>query len=89
MIVIDLPIISSAVYPKTRSAAWFHEVTIPFRSLLMMASSEDSTMAASRRVAAGLEGSAIRKLIVRLQPAGNVQTRSAEVVVGAGRVSCQ
>ena len=45
----DVPIISSAVYPNMRSAAWFHDRTIPFKSLLTMASSDDSTMAARRR----------------------------------------
>ena len=47
-------------------------------------------MAASRRVAAGLEGSAIRELIVRSQGAARIETGSAEVVVrGAGRAPCQ
>ncbi len=46
---IDLPMISAAWYPKRRVAAGFHEVTMPSGVLLMMASSEDSTMAAPPR----------------------------------------
>ena len=45
---IDCPIASVSVYPKIRSAAAFHEVIVPVRSLLMMASSEEATMAARR-----------------------------------------
>src|SRR5688572_24433741 len=45
---IERPIISSAVYPNMRSAAGFHDWTMPFRSLLMIASSEYWTIAASR-----------------------------------------
>jgi len=43
----DWPIISSAVYPNIRLAAAFQLVTTPCRFLLMMASSEDSTIATS------------------------------------------
>ncbi len=43
---IDAPIISSAVKPNSCSAALFHEVTMPSRVLLTIASSEDATMAA-------------------------------------------
>jgi hypothetical protein len=46
---IDLPIISSAVYPKMRSAPKFQLVMILFKSLPMIASSDEATMAASRR----------------------------------------
>ena len=42
------PTISSAVYPYRAWAPEFHAVTVPSRALLMMASSEDSTTAASR-----------------------------------------
>ena len=45
-VTIDLPIISSAVYPKIRCAPGFHEVTTPFKSLLIIASSDDATRAA-------------------------------------------
>ncbi len=48
IIKIDLPIISSAVYPKIRSADRFQDRTIPFRSLLTIASSDDSTIADRR-----------------------------------------
>ena len=43
------PIISAAVYPKMRSAPLFQLVTMPSKSLLTMASSEDSIMAARER----------------------------------------
>ena len=46
---IDWPIISSAEYPKIRSAALFQLMTILWRSLLTMASSEESTMASYNR----------------------------------------
>src|SRR3954468_11324980 len=42
---IDWPIISSAEYPKMRSAALFQLMTMLWRFLLMMASSEESTIA--------------------------------------------
>ena len=42
---IGLPIISAAVYPKIRSAAGFQLRTMPLRSLLTIASSEDSMIA--------------------------------------------
>src|ERR1017187_113615 len=45
---IEVPIISSAEYPKIFAAPLFQVVTILFRSLLIMASSEDSTIAARR-----------------------------------------
>src|SRR5437868_2449093 len=44
--VIDAPIISSAVNPNIRSAAGFHDVTMPFKSLLTIASSDEATSAA-------------------------------------------
>src|SRR5712671_3987701 len=46
---IDCPIMSAAVQPNILSAARFHDVTMPSRSLLMMASSDESTMAARSR----------------------------------------
>ena len=46
---IEVPIISSAVYPKMRSAPEFQLVMILFKSLPMIASSDEATMAASRR----------------------------------------
>ena len=45
---IGRPMISAAVYPKRRSAAGFHEVMMPLRLLLMIASSDDSTIASER-----------------------------------------
>ena len=47
----DIPTISSAEYPKIFSAPLFQLVIMPLRSLPIMASSENSTMAASRREA--------------------------------------
>src|ERR1051325_4256505 len=52
-IVIDLPTASSAVYPNRSSAPLFQDVMMPFRSLLTIASSDDSTMAASLSVGSG------------------------------------
>src|SRR5579864_8902703 len=49
--VTGFPIISSALYPNSFSALRFQLVIIPFRSLLAMASSEDSTIAARRSAA--------------------------------------
>ena len=46
--VIERPSISAAGYPNIRSAPAFHEVTTPASVLPMMASSEESTMDASR-----------------------------------------
>ena len=46
--VMGWPIASAAVQPNIRSAAGFHEVITPFRVLLTITSSDDSTMAASR-----------------------------------------
>src|SRR5882724_7678566 len=43
------PIISSALYPNSLSALLFQLVIVPSRSLLAIASSEDSMIAASRR----------------------------------------
>src|SRR5262245_4415820 len=43
---IEPPIISSALQPKSRSAAAFQEVTVPSSVLLTMASSDESMMAA-------------------------------------------
>ena len=48
---IDLPTASPDVKPNIRSAALFHDVMMPFRSLLIIASSEESTMAESRKAA--------------------------------------
>ncbi len=42
-----MPIISSGEYPKTRVAALFQLVMMPFKSLLKITSSEDATIAAS------------------------------------------
>ena len=42
---IGLPIVSAAVYPNRRSAPSFQLVMMPLRSLLMMASSDESTIA--------------------------------------------
>ncbi len=44
--VMDWPTISSAGYPKIRSAPSFQLVTMPHKSLPIMASSENSTIAA-------------------------------------------
>ena len=54
---IDSPIISSAEYPKVRSAPLFQLMTMLWRSLLTMASSEESTIAvksSSVEIKAGL-----------------------------------
>src|SRR5262245_11315032 len=44
---IDCPIASSGVYPNNRAAPAFHERICPSSVLLTMASSDDSTIAAS------------------------------------------
>jgi hypothetical protein len=44
---IDWPIASGAAYPNIRSAAGFHERMVPWRFLLMIASSAESTSALS------------------------------------------
>src|ERR1041384_4889449 len=44
---------SAAVYPNNSSAPRFQDVMMPFRSLLTIASSDDSTIAASRSVGSG------------------------------------
>ena len=44
---IDWPIASRAVQPNSRSAPRFHEVITPSSVLLMMASSDEATIAAS------------------------------------------
>src|ERR1700759_3283045 len=54
---IDVPIISAAEWPNNRSAAGFQLVTVPFRSLLMMASSDDSTIAARWRESVSIRDS--------------------------------
>ena len=46
-IVMDFPMASSGVYPNIRSAELFHEVIMPARLLLIIASSEESTILAS------------------------------------------
>jgi hypothetical protein len=46
--VTDLPIASSAEYPKILSAAGFQDVMTPLRVFVMIASSECSTTAVSR-----------------------------------------
>ena len=51
---IEPPTISTAVKPKTFSAPAFQKVTMPSRFLPMMASSEYSTIAASRSAAASV-----------------------------------
>ena len=48
IILIDRPIASCAVKPNSRSAAGFHAVMVPSRSLPTIASSDERTMAASR-----------------------------------------
>ena len=48
---IDVPIISSAVYPKMRSAPAFQLVMILFKFFPMIASSDEATIAASWREA--------------------------------------
>ena len=59
---IDRPTASAAVYPNMRSAAAFHDVMTPFRSFVTIASSDDSTTAARRRIA---DASAARALASR------------------------
>jgi hypothetical protein len=75
MMRIDWPT-ASAVEPKIRSAAAFHDVMMPFTSLLMIASSEPSTMAASRRAwMSGSDGNSIVEPIVTATPASGTDTR--------------
>ena len=50
MAMIEWPTISSGVKPNIRSAAEFQDITVPVRSLLMMASLDNSTMAAKQRI---------------------------------------
>ena len=49
IVVIGLPIISSAEYPNRRWAPGFQLMMTPSRSLLIIASSDDSTMLANCR----------------------------------------
>jgi hypothetical protein len=49
MMRIDCPMASVAVYPNMRSAAAFDDRMIPFKSLLTMASSDESTILAKCR----------------------------------------
>jgi hypothetical protein len=48
---IERPTASAAVYPNILAAAGFHDVMMLFRSLLTMASSDDSTTLARWRSA--------------------------------------
>ncbi len=48
---IDRPMVSAAAYPKIFSAPLFQLVMIPCKFLLMMASSDDATIAARRALA--------------------------------------
>ena len=43
------PMISAAVYPRSRLAEAFQEVIVPSSVLVMMASSDESTTAARKR----------------------------------------
>src|SRR4051812_17307082 len=78
MIVIGFPITSSAVYPNIRSAARFHVVMIPLRSLLTIASSDDSTIAARRTAASG-------RLVTRSDSSASAM---AELPTGAPLAPC-
>src|ERR1700680_1909138 len=62
-IVMDWPIASAAAYPNSCSAARFQEVMIPVRSLLIIASSDDSMIAASRNAESGA-GSRIGPIVL-------------------------
>src|SRR5438477_8665331 len=55
MSVMCLPIASSAVQPKMRVAEGFHDRMVPRSDLLMMASSDDSTIAAIHAAERALE----------------------------------
>src|SRR6185436_10796506 len=55
MVRIERPTISASVYPNTRSAAAFQLVIVPSSDLAMIASSLDSTIAASRACASAIE----------------------------------
>ena len=61
-IVTDCPIASLAVYPNKRSAPLFQLRMRPFKSLLMMASSEDSHDRGQHRIALALLGGASQGL---------------------------
>ena len=61
-IVTDLPTTSFAAYPNNRSAPRFQLVMMPLRSLLAMASSEDSTIALNNRC---MRSAVLRSVISR------------------------
>jgi hypothetical protein len=62
MISTERPSASSERQPNSRSAPAFHDVMSPSRSVLMMASSLDPTMAANR-AAASSDGKVISGLL--------------------------
>ena len=79
-----LPQISSALYPRSRSAPGFHVVSVPYRSIDTMASSDDDTMAANHapashsarrpvrsRTTASVSGLSGAPIGARLMSAGN------------------
>ena len=91
MRVIGWPTISSAEYPKIRSALWFQLKTMPSRSLPMMASPDDSMMAASRaRVSSACLRSVmsekmpgrgfLQRLLGRINQCSHLSTRTSFVV---------
>ena len=75
------PIASAAVQPNIRSAAGFHEVMIPSRVLLTIASSEESTMAASRaRVSSKRRRSLMSRAIFEAPTTRPVESLTGETV---------
>src|SRR5947199_727196 len=58
-IVMDRPTASAAVQPKIRSAAGFHDVMRPSSVLLTMASSDESTIAATQAALSSSDGNGV------------------------------
>src|SRR5947209_5653749 len=87
MIVIGLPITSSAFQPKMRSAPLFHVRMIPSSVLLTIASSDDSIIAA-RRACASVDSlsSCISLAPLARGPGGAVLPGPHEPIIGC--VSC-
>ena len=73
----DCPIISAAVKPNRRSAAGFQDRTVPSRSLLMITSSDEATMA-PRCSAASAVCSAARDLSADLRSADHASLGVAD-----------
>ena len=88
---IDWPTASLAVYPNIRSAPPFHEAMMPLRSLLRMASSDDSTIAASCcaiRVDASSASMRRVSLVLRRQLRADVRDTAKATWVAMRLASC-